>query len=106
MQEPGLDKHEWETEWQDLEERMRDDPTDALFELDELIGRMMVARGLPLEEPEGAVDTEPETIRQFLDAREITQRVGAGGDVGPGDIGFAVNSYRELYEALLNRGLY
>jgi hypothetical protein len=104
MQEPGLDRHEWETEWSDLEERLRDDPGDALFELDDLIGRMLEARGLPLAERAGQVDTEPETVRDFAEARRITELVGAGADVDPGDIAHAVNSYRELYATLLERG--
>lgn len=104
MQEPGLDKHEWETEWSDLEERLHDDPGNALFELDELVARMLEARGLPLGEREGQTETEPETVREFTEARRITQMVGAGEDVDPGDIAYAVNSYRELYTALLDRG--
>jgi hypothetical protein len=104
MQEPGLDKHEWETEWEDLQERLGDDPGGALAELDGLIERMLEARGLPLGERLGETETEPETVREFTAAREITRRVDAGEDVDPGDIGFAVTSYRELYEILLQRG--
>jgi hypothetical protein len=104
VQEPGLDRHEWETEWSDLEERIRDDPGDALLELDDLVARMLEARGLPLEERDGQDDTEPETVREFVEARRITRMVGAAEDVDPGDIAFAVNSYRELYEMLLERG--
>jgi len=105
VQEPGLDRHEWETEWQDLEERLADDPYDALFELDDLVARMMEARGLPLEEREAQNETEPETVRQFVEARRITRRVGDGEEVDPGDVGFAVNAYRELYGVLLESGL-
>ena len=105
MEEPGLDRHEWETEWQDLEERLADDPYDALFELDDLIARMMEARGLPLTEEEGEEQVEPETVRQFTEARRIAQRLAGGDTVDPGDVGFAVNSYRELYGLLLDRGL-
>jgi hypothetical protein len=105
MQEPGLDKHEWETEWQDLEERLAEDPAQALAEVDGLIARMFQARGLPLEEREGETETEPETIREFLEARRIMLLVEEGEDVGPGDIGLAATSYRELYEILLDRGL-
>jgi hypothetical protein len=104
MEEPGLDKHEWVSEWSDLEERLRDDPSDALFELDELIARMLQARGLPLQERDGETPTEPETVREFTEARRVAQLVGAGEDVDPGDIAHAINSYRELYTALLERG--
>ena len=101
MFEPGLDRHEWESEWSDLEDRLRDDPGDALFELDDLIARMFEAHGLPLEEREGQTETEPETVRSFAQARQITRMVGAGEDVDPGDIAFAINAYRELYASLI-----
>ena len=104
MQEPGLDKHEWESEWSDLEERLRDDPGDALFELDGLVARMLEARGLPLREREGETEIEPETVREFTEARRVTELVGAGEDVDPGDIAYAINCYRELYGLLLARG--
>jgi hypothetical protein len=45
--------------------------------------------------------SEPEIVAEFLAAREITRRVQEGEDVGPGDIGDAVASYRNLYEFLL-----
>jgi hypothetical protein len=101
MQEPGLDRHEWESEWSDLEERLRDDPGNALLELDDLIARMMESRGVPLEEREGQTETEPETVRSFVEARRIAQQVGAGEDVDPGDIALAINNYTELYGSLL-----
>jgi len=105
VEEPGLDRHVWESEYRDLEERMRDDPTDALFELDELVAKMLEAQRIPLREREGETETEPETIREFLEARRITQQLGAAEDVDPGDIAFAINSYRDLYELLLNSEL-
>jgi len=104
VEEPGLDRHEWESEWSDLEERIGDDPGDALLELDDLVARMMEARGFALREQEGETDTAPETVRSFGEARRITQSVGAAEDVDPGDIAFAVNTYRELYEQLLESG--
>ena len=45
MQEPGLDRHEWETEWQALEPQVEDSPAEALPELDKLIERMLVEQG-------------------------------------------------------------
>jgi len=104
MQEPGLDRHEWETEWSDLEERLRDDPSDALFELDNLVARMLESRGFPLGERPGETETEPETVREFAEARRVTELVGAGEDVDPGDVAHAVNCYRDLYATLLERG--
>jgi hypothetical protein len=65
---------------------------------------MLESRGLPLRKRDGETETEPETAREFAEARRVTELVGAGEDVDPGDIAHAVNSYRELYEILLERG--
>jgi hypothetical protein len=40
MLEPGLDRHEWESEWATLEEELADSPADVLPELDDLVARM------------------------------------------------------------------
>jgi hypothetical protein len=94
MQEPG-DRYEWETEMSDLEDRLRDDPGNALLELDELVQRMVEANG-------GDRGGE---LRDLTAARQITRQVGAAEDVDPGDIAFAINAYRELYADLLQGDL-
>jgi len=104
VQEPGLDKHEWETEWQGLEPLLADSPAEVLPEVDDLVARMMEARGFPLTESPAQDATEPETIREFGEARRITRLVEAGEAVDPGDIGLAVTAYRNLYRYLLEIG--
>jgi hypothetical protein len=110
MRDPGLDRHQWETEWHALEPLVVDSPAEALPELDDLVGRMLAERGYPVEEeetePASPVDEEgvdPEVLAGFRVAREITRRVEVGEDVGPGEVGQAVGLYRELYEHLLAR---
>jgi hypothetical protein len=104
VQEPGLDKHEWETEWQGLEPLLADSPSEALPEVDDLIARMMEARGFALAEGPGEETTEPETTREFVEARRIMRLVEAGEAVDPGDVGLAVTAYRNLYGYLLDVG--
>ena|SRR5436190_12166769 len=104
VQEPGLDRHEWETEWQGLEPLIADSASEALGEVDDLVARMMEARGFPLAESPGEETAEPETVREFEEARRITRLVDAGERVDPGDIGVAVTAYRNLYEYLLTLG--
>jgi hypothetical protein len=109
MRDPGLDRHEWETEWQALEPLVVDSPGEALPELDDLVGRMLAENGYPVgeeAEPACAVDeegVEPEVLAGFRVARDVTRRLERGEDVDPGDIGQAVGIYRELYEHLLTR---
>ncbi len=103
MQEPGLDEHEWESEWQSLEPLVEDSPAEALPELDGLIERMMVERGYPIEESGTAESAEPEVLAEFLEARRIARLADAGETVDPGDVAAAVNAYRGLYDHLLGR---
>lgn len=105
MYEPGLDRDYWETEWAGIETDLEDSPAEALSELDDLVARMLVAAGYPVDTPD-AVDDEgidPEIYTTFRAAREITRHVDNGDDVDPGDVAQAVNDYRALYEHLLAR---
>ena len=102
MVEPGLDRHEWETEWQALEPLVADSPAEALPELDGLVERMMVARGLPTSDGDVEEPPEPELLAEFLEARRITLLAESGEAVDPGDIGAAVAGYRNVYDQLID----
>lgn len=104
VEEPGIDRHEFETEWEDLRPLVEESPGEALPEVDRLVARLMEARGLPLEEREGDELAEHETTREFAEARRITRLLEAGEEVDPGDVAHAVNAYRSLYEELLEAG--
>ena len=104
MQEPGLDEHEWTSRYAALEDDVRDAPAESLSELDDLVAEMMEARGLPLEERAGEDTTEPETVRQFAEARRVTRLIDAGESYDPGDVANAIDAYRSLYDYLLNLG--
>jgi hypothetical protein len=101
MPEPGLDEHGWISRYESLEEDVRESPAEALAELDDLVAEMMDARGIPLEERDGGETTEPETIRQFAEARRVTRALETGDPYDPGDVANAVDAYRSLYEYLL-----
>src|SRR3954471_12797472 len=104
MQEPGVDEHEWISEWEDIDPLLRESPTEALGEADDLVARMMEARGFPLHERDGESVAEPETVREFVEARRITRQVDSGESFDPGDVAVAVESYRSLYAYLLDYG--
>jgi hypothetical protein len=104
MEEPGVDIAQWIAEWEALDEDVRETPTDALSDLDDLVARMMQARGLALAERDGENAPGHEETREFANARIITRQVDGGEDVDPGDIAYAVNAYRELYASLLEFG--
>jgi hypothetical protein len=102
--EPGIDEHSWVTRWEGLEEDLRDSPVEALSEADDLVAEMMEARGFPLAEREGEDATEPETVRQFVEARRVRRQVVSGESFDPGDVANAVYAYLSLYDYLLYIG--
>src|SRR5437660_39972 len=100
--EPGLDRHELESEWQALEEEVADSPRDALPELDELVGRLLEERGYAVKDPVKRAGDEPEVVAEFMAAHETMLRSESDpDDVSPGDVAAAVNGYRAVYESLL-----
>ena len=102
MLEPGLDRHEWESRWQSLEEDLEDSPRDVLPELDELVEQMLNERGYAIDDPVAREGDDREIVAEFLAAREITQLLRDNPDaVSPGDVAAAVNGYRSLYEYLI-----
>jgi hypothetical protein len=105
MSEPGLDRHEWESEWGQLEPDLESSPSEALGDLDDLVARMLASAGYPTETSDQVDDegVDLEIVVSFLSARAIARQVDRGDDVDPGDVAQAVNEYRELYEHLLNR---
>ena len=102
MLEPGLDKHEWESQWQSLEEDLEDAPAEALPEVDRLVEQILVARGYAIDDPVAREGDDRDIVAEFLAAREITRLVEEGAEgVSPGDVAAAINGYRSLFEYLI-----
>jgi hypothetical protein len=101
VQEPGLDRHEWESEWASIEPDVHDDPINALPELDNLVGRMLEARGYDLSDPVAQEGEEREVVAEFLAAREIRRLVEGSSEIDPGDVAAAIEGYRSLFEYLI-----
>jgi hypothetical protein len=102
MHDPGLDRHEWESEMQALEEQLGESPADALPELDELVGRMLEETGYELDDPVVREGEEREVVAEFLAAREITQLAERDQGAGPGDVAAAINGYRAVFDYLVS----
>ena len=101
MPEPGLDRHEWESEMQALEPELEGAPAEALPELGDLIERILQERGYDLDDPVAREGEEREVVAEYTAAREISDRLERGEDVGPGDVAAAVNGFRAIYEYLI-----
>ena len=102
MYEPGLDRHEWESEWQALEDDLREDPAAALPELDGLVARMLEESGYDLTDPVAGEGDEREVVTEYLAAHEITHAAERdSGELSPGDVAAAINGYRAVFAHLL-----
>ena len=103
MYDPGVDRHEWESEWESLAEDLRTDPAHALPELDALVARMLEETGYDPDDPVTVEGDEREVIGEFLAAREITEAVEGGSEeISPGDVAAAINGYRAVYDHLVS----
>ena len=99
--DPGLDLHEWETEYQSLDDQLRDDPAGALPDLADLLERVLVGSGYDVTDPVSREGDDPEIVTEFLAAREIATRAERGEDLSPGDVGQAIEGLRALYESVV-----
>jgi hypothetical protein len=99
MQEPGLDLHEWESRWQQLEPLIEDSPGEALPEVSRLVEQMLVEAGFNVD-PRSADANGDEVVAEFRAAKEIADRVDAGHTVDPGDIGAAVEGFKSVRDTL------
>ena len=98
--DPGLDLHDWESEWQQLEPLVRDSPGEALPELHVLIVRMLQEREI-LDENEVATEgADPELLAEYVAGKDVVARLERDEEVDPGDIASVVGGYRSLYEFL------
>jgi hypothetical protein len=101
MYEPGLDRHEWESEWAGLEDDVRTDAGEALSALDGLVARMLDEAGYDVTDPVVREGEDREIVAEYLAAHEIAEAYERGSDdLSPGDIGAAINGYRAIFEYL------
>ena len=96
--EPGLELHEWETRWQELEPLLEDDPSSALPEACDFVEQVLTESGIGVERLGGEND---ELIAAYEAARETADEVERGDAVDPGDVGAAIVNLRGVYDAIV-----
>ncbi len=99
--EPGLDRHEFESRWHQLEDDLHTSPAESLPELADLIQQVLVEEGYDIADPVARTGEEREVVAEYQAAREVADFVDRGDDVDPGDVAAAINSLRALHAALL-----
>jgi hypothetical protein len=95
--EIGLDLHEWETRWQELEVLFETDAAATLPEACNVVQQLLVESGIGLER----VGENDELIAAYEGARETADEIERGDAVDPGDVGAAIENLRTVYEAVL-----
>jgi hypothetical protein len=98
--EPGLDLHEWETRWQELQELAEESPVEAMPEVVRLAEEMLVERGYDLVNPVAVEGEDPDVVRDFLAARELVAACQAG-TASPGDVAAALENLTEIHDYLV-----
>lgn len=97
MQEPGLDRHDWESLLAGLDEDLHGDPFAALPELADLVERMLDEAGYEIDDPVARAGDEREVVAEYVAAREIATLVEGGNDqLSPGDVAQAIAGLRDV----------
>jgi hypothetical protein len=99
--EPGLDLHEWETQWQELQDLAADAPDETLPEMARLVEEMLLERGYQLDEPVTEEGEDMDVVKNFLAAREIARAVEAR-EVDPEDVATALEDLSEIHDYLVS----
>ena len=95
--DPGLELHEWETRWSELEELLQEDADGALPDACDFVEQALTESSIALDEIGGEND---ELLAASRAARETADRLEAGEDVDPGDVGAAIENLRAIYASL------
>jgi hypothetical protein len=101
MLDPGLDKHLWESWWQQFEEDVQTSPGEALAELDGLILQMLEARGYAVDDPVVREGDDRDIVAEYFAAHGVTELLEQGKEVSDEDIDAAFEGYRSLYDYLI-----
>ena len=102
MLEPGLDVHEWQSEWASLEDDIADSPEAALPYIHELMTRMLKERGI-LDDSLGATEgVDPDWARTWEAGAQLVRKLDDPAvDVERDDALEQIQNYRELFDAIL-----
>ena len=100
MTDPGLDLHEWETRWSDLQEQAADAPDEALPEVVRLVEEMLADRGFDFENPVVVEDESRDIVSDFLAARDIA-RAAETTKLDQEDIQTALDDLTEIHDYLV-----
>jgi len=100
--DPGLDLHEWETRWSELQELAAGSPQEALPEYVRFVEEMLRDRGFDLENPVVVEGEDPDLVRDFIAARDISRAADAT-QLEREDVDAALENLTEIHDVLVER---
>jgi hypothetical protein len=100
MIEPGLDLHEWETRWQELQDAAAGAPAETLPEVVGFVRQMLLERDFQLDEPVTAEGDDADIVWDFVGASEIAE-AAERGELEREDVLVALDDLREIYDFLV-----
>ena len=100
LSEPGLDLHQWETRWSDLQEQAADAPDEALPEFVRLVEEMLTERGYALDDPVVEEGEDFDLVRNFQAARDIS-RAAETTPLEREDLDAALEDLQEIHDFLI-----
>ncbi|MDX6629223.1 MAG: hypothetical protein QOH00_1469 [Gaiellales bacterium] len=104
LRDPGIDRHDFASEWESVWEEVETDPREALPELEDIVRRLLVRHGYVLDADDPASQgDEVEMLAPYAAVQEVAAAIREGEDVDPGDLGQAIEDVREIYESLIER---
>jgi hypothetical protein len=102
--DPGIDRHDFATEWAGLWEDAHEDPRETLPELEDLVRRLLLRHGYVLDADDPVTSGEErEIVATYGAARDVADAARTGQDVDAGDVAQALADLREVYESLVER---
>jgi hypothetical protein len=101
MGEPGLNRHVWQTRWEELDPLLNETPVEALPEAADLLTEMLADLGYEVDEEPAANAPEEDVVGQYRNVRGVADRLRAAKEIDVGDLGLAVGDAREIYGYLI-----
>jgi len=104
VRDPGIDRHDFASEWESVWPDVETDPREALPELEDILRRMLERHGYVLDEDDPAAQgDEIEILAPYESIREVARVIRDGDDVDADDLAQAIADAAEIYEALIDR---
>jgi hypothetical protein len=104
LRDPGIDRHDFASEWESVWQEVPTDPRETLPELEDILRRLLERHGYVIDGDDPAAQgDEVEMLVPYAAIRDMAAVIREGGDVDGADLAQAIEDAREIYESLVER---